>query len=194
MPAQRRRLGCLSQLVLLGLLLSVVYIGVIAVTNPWIFTVGGRVRLLPSWEGVGDIQGPGGQYRIFVSFQPARGGSRILPSTSVGGTGWICAPSGHSYSIRIGGGAHEVVWRDMNNKDFRLYTWQRTAWSTAHQPPKLEFTGRWVGPSLVMDDKGSTARAFQADGSLNPRPGAPGPRQPITFVETQWWFGSPCGG
>jgi len=193
MLPQRRRIGCLGQLILLGLVLSIGAIGLMAVTNPWIFTVGGRLRLLPSWEGVGDVQGPGGTYRIFVSFQPSRGGSRILPSTSVSGTGWICAPSGHSYKIRIGGGAHEVVWRDMNNRDFTLYTWQRTAWSTQHLPPKLDFAGRWVGPNLVMDDKGSTVSAFLADGTLNPHPGARGPKQPITFVETSWWLGSPCG-
>jgi hypothetical protein len=192
-PTPRRRLGCLSQLILLGLLLGVVYFGVMAVTNPWIFTVGDRVRLLPSWEGVGDIQGPGGKYRIFVSFQPARGGSRVLPSTSVRGIGWICAPSGRSYQIQVGGGAHEVVWRDMNNRAFGLYTWQRQFWSSTHRPPKLDFTGRWAGPNLVLDDKGTVERAFRPDGSLNPKPGAPGPKQPITFVETHWWFGSPCG-
>jgi hypothetical protein len=192
MLPQRRRSGCLGQLILLGLLLTVLGIGVMAITSPWIFTVGGHLRLLPSWEGVGAVQGPGGTYRIFVSFQPSRGGSRILPSTSVSGTGWICAPAGHSYKIRVGGGAHEVVWRDMNNKDFTLYTWQRHAWSTQHLPPKLDFAGRWVGPNLVMDDKGSTAAAFLSDGTPNPRPGARGPKQPVTFVETSWWLGSPC--
>jgi hypothetical protein len=188
-----RRPGCLGQFVLLGLLIVLGYIGIMAVTHPWIFTVGGRVRLLPSWEGAGEIQGPGGKYRIYISFQPSSAGSKVLPSTSVTGTGWVCAPSDHSYQIRLGGGAHEVVWRDMNNKDFGLYIWHRTTWSTAHQPPKLDFTGRWAGPNLVMNDKGTVARAFLSDGSLNAKPGASGPPQPITFVETQWWFGNPCG-
>jgi hypothetical protein len=192
MQPQRRRIGCLGQFFLLGLLLGVGFIAVVAVTNPWIYTLGGRLRLLPFWQGVGDIQGPGGTYRIFVSFQPGNASSHVLPSTSVSGTGWVCAPSGHDYQIRVGGGAHEVVWRDMNNKSFTLYTWQRGAWSTQHLPPKLNLVGRWVGPNLVMDDKGTTASAFLADGTLNPRPGAPGPNRAVTFVESQWWFGHPC--
>jgi len=62
--------------------------GVAAVTNPWIFTVGGHFRLLPEWTGSGVVEGPGGTYRIFVSFIPSRGGSRILliahPGTAAG--------------------------------------------------------------------------------------------------------------
>lgn len=191
---RRRRIGCLGQLIVLGLLAGVGFIALMAVTHPWIFTVGGRLRVLPFWEGAGDIQGPGGRYRIFVSFQPTNSGSRVLPSTSVRGTGWVCAPSGHSYPVRVGGEAHEVVWRNMDNKAFTLYTWQRKAWSSVHLPPKLDFAGHWAGPNLVMEDKGTLASAFLADGSLNPRPGAPGAARAITFVETTWWFGRPCGG
>jgi hypothetical protein len=55
------------------------------------FTVGGHFRVLPFWQGVGDIQGPGGTYRIFVSLQPSNASSYVLPSTSVSGTGWACA-------------------------------------------------------------------------------------------------------
>src|SRR5262249_19070336 len=161
--------GCLSQVVLLGLLIGLGSIALMLITNPWIFTVGGRLRLLPFWEGVGDIQGPGGRYRIYLSIQPSNARSHVLPSTSISGTGWACAPSGHDYPIRVGGGAHEVVWRDMNNEAFSLYTWQRGAWSTEHRPPKLDFAGRWVGPNLVMEDKGTVASAFLEDGSLSPR-------------------------
>lgn len=179
---------------LLGLLAGFGFVAVVAITNPWIFTVGGRFRALPFWQGVGDIQGPGGKYRIFVSIQPSYASSHVLPSTSVSGSGWICGPSGRSYQIRVGGGAHEVVWRDMNNKSFALYTWQRETWSAKHLPPKLSLVGHWMGPSLVMDDTGTIASAFLQDGSLNPRPGPPGPKRAITFVETPWWFGRPCTG
>jgi hypothetical protein len=192
MQRQRKRLGCLSQLMLLGLLAGLGFVAVMALTNPWIFTVGGHFRVLPFWQGVGDIQGPGGTYRIFVSLEPSNASSHVLASTSVSGTGWVCAPFGHNYQIRVGGGTHEVVWRDMNDKLFALYTWRRGAWSAEHLPPKLSLVGRWAGPGLVMGDNGTTASAFLQDGSLNPRPGPPGPKRAITFVETQWWFGRPC--
>ena len=179
---------------LLGLLAGLGFVAVVAITNPWIFTVGGRFRALPFWQGVGDIQGPGGKYRIFVSIQPSYASSHLLPSTSVRGSGWICGPSGRSYQIRVGGGAHEVVWRDMNNKSFTLDTWRKETWSAKHLPPKLSLVGHWMGPSLIMDDTGTIASAFLQDGSLNPRPGPPGLKRAITFVETPWWFGRPCTG
>jgi hypothetical protein len=192
MPPQRRRIGCLGQLLALALLAGVGFIALTGFTNPWIFTVGGRFRVLPFWQGVGEIEGPGGTYRIFVFFQPENGGFRVLPSTSVRGSGWVCAPTGHTYPVLVGGGAREVVWRSMDNKPFSLYTYQRHAGSSVHVPPKLDFAGGWVGPNLVMEDKGTTTSAFLVDGSLNPRPGTPGPTRAITFVESRWWFGNPC--
>ncbi len=192
-PHQGGRVGCLGQLVVLLLLVPLGFIALMAITNPWIFTVGGHFRLLPFWEGVGEIPGPGGTYRVFVSFQPTNSGSRVLPSTSVRGSGWVCAPSGQSYRILVGGGAHQMVWRDMDDKPFTLYAYRRRVGSTQHLPPKLDFVGRWVGPNLVMQDKGTTAAAFLVDGSLSPRPGAAGPARPVTFVEKRWWFGRPCG-
>jgi hypothetical protein len=167
-------------------------LGVAAVTNPWIFTVGGHFRLLPEWTGSGQIEGPGGTYRIFVSFYPSRGGSRILPSTSVRGGGYICTPSGRSYQVKLSGGAPLTVWSDMNNKPFTLSTYTRGAFSSQHNPPEVRLKGRWNGPNLVLNDGGTLARAFAPDGSLIPHPGPPGPGKEITFAATDWWFGDPC--
>ncbi len=184
--------GCLIQLALLVVLCGLLYIAVMAITNPWIFTVGGHVRWLPFWQGVADIQGPGGTYRIFVYFQPKNSRSHVLPSTAISGSGWICAPHGNTYAVLIGGGAHEVVWKDMNNEAFTLYLYKRSVGSSLHNPPKLRFDGRWVGPNLVMEDKGTVSASFRVDGSLNPHSAGPGPTQQITFAEHQWWYGHPC--
>ena len=195
MATPRKRTGCLGQLVLLAVFLVALGMGVAAITNPWIFTVGGHFRLLPEWTGSGVVEGPGGTYRIFVSFIPSRGGSRILPSTSVSGSGVICTPAGRSYKVRISGGAPLSVWSDMNNKPFTLNTYTRGAFSTQHDPPKLRLTGRWNGPRLILNDEGTLARAFAPDGTLIAHPGtAAGPGKEITFAETDWWLGDPCPG
>lgn len=188
----RRPAGCLTQLILLAVVCGVLFMAVMGLTNPWIFTVGDHLRLLPFWEGVADFQGPGGTYRIFIYFQPSNTHSHVLPSTFISGTGWVCAPFGHAYPVAVGGGAHEMVWRDMNDKAFTLYLYKKSVGSSQHILPKLRFDGRWVGPTLVMEDKGTVSTTFLADGSLNPRPGATGPTQRITFVETRWWFARPC--
>jgi hypothetical protein len=57
-PRRRRRIGCLSSLVIVLILGLGVMVGVAIIMGPWILTVGGRQRLLPAWEGVGDAQGP----------------------------------------------------------------------------------------------------------------------------------------
>jgi hypothetical protein len=190
--APRRRMGCLGQLILLAVFAVVLAMGVVGVTNPWIFTVGGHFRIWPEWTGSGQMQGPGGTYRMFVSFHPARGGSRILPSTSVRGSGWICTPSGRTYQVRLGGGAPLAVWRDMNNQPFTLYTYSRGTFSTQHEPPEVRLKGRWNGPNLILNDEGTLTRAFAPDGTLISHPGKPGAGKEITFAETGWWFGDPC--
>ena len=189
----RKRTGCLGQLILLAVFVVAVAMGVAAITNPWIFTVGGHFRLLPEWTGSGLIAGPGGNYRIFVSFYPSRGGSRILPSTSVRGSGMICTPAGRNYSVRISGGAPLRVWSDMNNQAFTLNTYTRGVFSTQHDGPKLRLTGRWNGANLILNDGGSLAGAFAPDGGLIAHPVTPaGAGKAITFAETDWWFGDPC--
>ena len=192
MATPRKRTGCLGQFILLAVFLAALAVGVAAITHPWIFTVGGHFRLLPQWTGAGQIEGPGGTYRIFVSFYPSRGGSRILPSTSVRGGGFICTPSGRNYQVKLTGGAPLTVWSDMNNKPFTLSTYTRGAFSSQHGPPELRLKGRWNGPNLILNDEGTLARAFAPDGSLIAHPGTPGPGKEITFAETDWWFGDPC--
>ena len=84
------------------------------------------------------------------------------------------------------------VWSDMNNKPFALSTYTRGAFSSQHGPPELHLKGRWNGPNLILNDGGTLARAFVPDGSLIAHPGTPGPGKEITFAETDWLFGDPC--
>src|SRR3569832_2504942 len=99
------RRGCLA-----GLLQGLVILLVVAgggwvalnwLLYPWIFLVGGQHRLLPLWAGVGTADGPGGRYLIYVSFFPSSTSSRLLPSTSIRGTGYICAPDGKRYAAQV---------------------------------------------------------------------------------------------
>jgi hypothetical protein len=194
-PRPRKKgLGCLSSLVLL-LLLGLILISAIDLAfEPWIYVVGGRVRLLPVWQGIGVVQAPSGPYRIYVWFSPAPSGSRILPSTSIKGSGYVCTPQGQRYSLRVTGGASGRIWKDMDGQMFHI--------SAHHQPilwqftrdwrPWLSFSGRWVGPDLVMSDDASIAHAFQPDGALKPDDGRWHPKTgalPITLTEAGWWPG-----
>ena len=192
-PPRRRGLGCLPSLVLLlvgGLAMGVL---VLSIIGPWIYTVGGRTRLLPLWEGVGQAEGPGGTYTLFIWFSPAPYGSRILPNTAVQGYSTLCTPRGERLNLKLYGGAPGRAWFRMEDGHpfgLRLFR-RRPAISTSSMiaPPRLQFTGRWQGPDLVMDDEGSFAHAFTPDGSVITTGAKWHPRTstvPITFHERSW--------
>ncbi len=201
-PRRRARggcLGCLPQLVGLVVLGLAVVIGVEWLTNPWIYSVGGRHRWLPLWQGVGEAQGPGGRYRVWIWFSPSNKSSHVLPSTSIDGSGVVCTPAGKKIDLHITGGASGVVYSNMDGHAFRVEGDHRPfLWTfTGAEPPRLAFSGRWVGDTLVMTDENSLAAAFLPNGEVNPKPApwhAPEGGVPISFTERDWWWNPPCGG
>jgi hypothetical protein len=199
-PSPRKpRIGCLPSIVFLLIGGAIFYIVVNAAFAPWIYRVGGRLRLWPVWEGVAVMQAASGRYTFYVWFSPAPSGSRIAASTSVEGQGYLCTPRGERYSLRVRGGAPGRIWSDMDGQPFRLRAYARAAFSgfsaQTSQPPRLTFSGRWSGDELVMTDDGSIDRAFDKDGSLIAHPTArrvTGGGLPATFTETTWWFRPGC--
>jgi hypothetical protein len=183
--------------ILLALLLGVfVVIAIDAVLYPWIYIVGGKLRPWPVWQGTGIVETPAGPYRIALWFSPKPGGSRILPSTGVLGSGYVCTPRGERYSLRVTGGASGNIWRDMDGHEFHLSAYHRPVfWNFSDSKtwrPRLSFSGRWVGPNLVMSDEGSIANAFLADGTLNIQAAnwhSNMNARPITLAESGWWPG-----
>jgi hypothetical protein len=198
-----KRPGCLAgvarALVTLVVLGGLFFWVVDWVFAPWIYTVGGKTRLLPLWQGVAVVDAPSGRYRIYVSFSPTPNGPHTLPGMRVQGTGYVCGPDGRRYSAQVRGGADGRIWRDMNNHPFSLDVYNRPLnynfvdhrdWR-----PYLEFNGAWSGANLRMTDNGSLADAFRADGSLNTA--SRGARDktravPVTFIETNWWLPQAC--
>lgn len=195
--SRRRGIGCLPSLLILLLLGPALIVVIDLIFAPWIYSVGGRTRLLPTWSGVGVAQTAAGPYTIHIWFSPSPSGSRILPSTSISGSGYVCTPSGQRYTLRVTGGASERVWKNMDGHAFHLSAYHRPIFSslTGDRRPRLSFAGQWVGPNLQMNDEGSLAQAFLPDGTL--RPGVIGWHAkenmvPITFIETTWWIGGSC--
>jgi hypothetical protein len=198
-PRRRGGLGCLGGLVVLLVGGTLFVVAVDWVFAPWIYGVGGQHRLLPVWAGQGDATGPGGRYRVWVWFSPTPQRSRMLPGAAIQGSGYICTPRGQLYQLRVIGGASGRIWNDMNGHSFHIEAYHRpillnfSSYDTWR--PRLSFSGRWVGPDLVMSDDASLAHAFAPDGSLNdaargawhPKTGA----MPITLKETGWQVFAP---
>jgi hypothetical protein len=200
----RPRRGCLA-----GLLQGLVFLAVIAGAGwvalnwalyPWIYQVGGKHRLLPLWSGVGTADGPGGRYRVYVSFSPTTSGSRLYPDTRVSGSGYICAPDGTRYSAIVRGGAGARVWSQMDGHAFSLEVYHRPigySFSGDYHSwrPRLNFKGAWSGSDLRMSDDGSLRHAFLPDGALDTKSTTWHDKTgavPITFTETGWWLPHDC--
>ncbi len=75
---RKRRIGCLAGLMLFFLLGFIAFMAIDLAFEPWIYVVGGRVRLFPVWAGSGVAHAPSGPYTIYLWFSPAPSGSRIL--------------------------------------------------------------------------------------------------------------------
>src|SRR5271169_4734438 len=123
--ARRKGIGCLPGLLILVLLGPALIVAIDLIFAPWIFSVGGRTRLLPIWSGVGVARTSAGPYTIHIWFSPTPSGSRILASTSILGSGYVCTPSGERYTVRVTGGARGQIWRNMDGHEFHLSAYHR---------------------------------------------------------------------
>ena len=92
------------------------------------------------------------------------------------------------------GGLHEHTGIDTNGKKMSLEFYRRPwywGWTgTWDRRPRLNLTGRWQNPDLVMNDGGTLSQAFLADGTLyqGPPKQRPAAREklPIVLHETGW--------
>ena len=165
---RKSRLGCLTQLVLAAILAVGVFIGVVAITAPWGFFMGGRFHLIPQWQGWGRLHSntAGGDYVLYIFFSPKSG--KGLGTTHVSGNGLLCTPRGETFYLSVGGDFEKNIKTDTNGKTANFYMSNRSLGSqfSGNTKPSLELRGKWVNPDLVMDDHGSIARNFEPDGKL----------------------------
>jgi hypothetical protein len=206
-PASVRRprrlggLGCLGQLALLAVLGVAFVCAVDFVFAPWSYYLGGRMHVLPFWEGIGRMHSASGDYVLYVSLSPTPSGTSLhLPSVT--GFGYLCTPKQERIVLRLGGGFHEKVGMDTDGKRMGFYLHRRPAWTwfgTWDPRPRLELQGQWNHADLELDDGGSLSRAFFPDGTLytGPARNQPRERERVSLVlrETPWtyWF-SDCRG
>jgi hypothetical protein len=180
----RSRPGCLAGL-LRSLLIFIVLggglvLGIAAVFTPWAYYLGGHFHILPMWQGWGRMHSSAGDYLVFVWMQPGRGGRSRTPS--VGGSGVVCTPRGETYSLRLTGGFQQRVGLETDGQPMSLFLAQYLNFLGTNQDSRLKFSlyGAWHNPELVLDDRGTVARAFNPDGTLytgdphkRPEPGTP---------------------
>jgi hypothetical protein len=187
----RRKLGCLTQLVLLLVLGAVLVVGIDAIFAPWAYYLGGRFHVLPVWQGAGTLHAASGDYVLQLWMAPEPGG-RTFNFPYWRGWATLCTPRGERYSLRLSASMFEHPGVDTNGQrmEISMYTrpWNYSFGGDAR--PRLTLRGRWQNPDLVMDDGGGLSRAFQPDNTVYRGPGSrqPPAREtvPIVVRETPW--------
>jgi hypothetical protein len=172
--------GCLAGCLIktLGVLVfgCLVVLGVYVIVAPWGFYLGGQFRPLAYWQGFGTMHGPGGDYAVFVRIFPATRGNRsglYLSGPSLNGSGVVCTPHGEKYNLRLSGNfTNKLGFRqtDTNGQPIGITLNQPLNFLSTNSYTRLSFSlhGRWQNPNLVVDDRGTLTRAFNADGTWTP--------------------------
>jgi len=156
--------------------------------------MGGAWRATPWWSGWARLTSPkSGDYGLFVTLAPARRVGR-RGAASIDGDATLCDAHGRRYVLHLSGGAIGHAWLDLNGRPMHLYLVNRPFGATfrtdhAAWRPRLNLFGQFVGPDLVLSDRGAFADAFNADGSLN-RSAAGYPRPDLGSVTFRLKSGS----
>jgi hypothetical protein len=154
---------------LLALLVGgLVLYGVVAVTSPWAFHIGGRPTPLLTWFGSGKLLTKSGdRYTIFLFLYPSSHFSRLhldglRPTGGLQGSGCLCEPSGRIQQLKIGGTIYGE-WRSTEHSLMAFRLLEPTVVDIGQKRAGyFDLTGRWNGPDLVMDARGSYSAPFRS--------------------------------
>ena len=164
MPLRPR--GCLANLFLLLVLCVIVLYGVVGVTSPWAFHIGGRWTPLLYWSGCGKLVTKTGTYPLCVALYPSAHFSHLhldglRPSGGLQGTGSLCTSPGVIEPMKLSGTIYGS-WSSTNDAlmSFRLLEYRII--NVGQQQGYFDLYGRWRGPELVMDDRGRANGKFRS--------------------------------
>ena len=157
---------------------------------PWAFYLGGKFHIMPFWQGWGRMHSKGGDYLVWVQFEPTPRGSKMYLETNLTGRAFVCTPRGERLPMHLGGGMRKHLNLSTDGEAIHLYMdyWPLGfgGFVTDHRP-SLQFRGHWQNPNLLMDDHGSVANAFEPDGTVyrGHSPNRPYSTEavPITFMQ-----------
>ncbi|HLV96007.1 MAG TPA: hypothetical protein VKS44_12510 [Candidatus Acidoferrales bacterium] len=175
---RRLRRGCLTglfKLLAVGIFGVAVFYGVIAITDPWAFHIGGRSTPLLTWHGYGELQTKdGNRYPLYVSFFPSSHSSQLRlkglrPVGGLQGRAWLCTSRASAHLLDLSG----TIYGRWRTTDGSLITFRLLEWNTARdrllgnsmRRGFFDLEGRWRGPELLMDergDHGETGEVFRS--------------------------------
>lgn len=169
-PLRRQRRGCLVNLFRLlaaGLFGMAVLYGVVGITAPWSFHIGGRWTPLLIWQGYGQLVTKGGtKYPLYVSFYPSSHFSHLhreglSPTGGLQGSGWICTSPRVTERLRLSGTIYGG-WRSTDGSLMAFRLLERKIIDVGQGQGFFDLAGRWQGHELVMNDNGHPPKPFRS--------------------------------
>ena len=147
----------------------------LALAHPWGLRMGGRWTPALTWRGQGQLHAStGATYRLWLTLypRPFTRTSRFGDHTNVEGTATLCTPQGVPLVFDVHG--YVDAWFDTNGKPVSLYFQTKPV---IRPTQKLSLFGAWNGEQLELDDRGTLAKSFRADGTAKGfAQGAPAPK------------------
>ncbi|MGH9731782.1 MAG: hypothetical protein ACRD4A_08780 [Candidatus Acidiferrales bacterium] len=159
---RRVRRGCLTKLfslLLVGILGGALLYGLVAITDPWSFHIGGRWTPLLTWHGYGELLTKNGtEYPLYINFYPSSHFSRLhleglRPTGGLQGGGWLCTSPGVMQRLTLSGTIYGG-WRSTEGSLMAFRLLEPIIFSTGQRRGFFDLAGRWKGPELVMTGKG----------------------------------------
>jgi hypothetical protein len=161
-----RRHGFLADLFKLIVLCLILVYGLIGVTSPWAFHIGGRWTPLLYWSGYGKLVTKAGTYPLYVLLYPSAHMSRLRldglrPTGGLQGTGALCTSPGVVEALNLSGTVYGG-WSNINDGlvEFRLL--EIRVLDLGQRQGYFDLFGRWRGTLLVMDDRDEAYGRFRS--------------------------------
>ena len=100
------------------------------------------------------------------ALQPTTPGYRKSP---LQGAAYLCTPKGEKFRLHFGGGMPANHGTDLRGLPIHLYlsNWALGAQFRGDRRPQLDLYGTFGDSQLILEDRGSLARAFRPDGTLH---------------------------
>ena len=141
--------------------------GVVVLTGPWAVHMGGRWTPLLTWQGSGKLFTKGGiGYPLYVSFYPSSHFSQLRmdgqrPTGGLQGSAWLCTSRGVTQRLELSGTIYGA-WRTTDGSLMAFRLLEPKIIDIGQGQGFFDLVGRWRGPELVMDDRGSIGNRFRS--------------------------------
>ena len=140
---------------------------VVILTGPWAAHIGGRWTPLLTWSGSGNLLTKGGiEYPLYVSFFPSSHFSRLRmdgqrPTGGLQGSAWLCTSPGVTQRMVLSGTIYGA-WSSTEDSLMAFRLLEPKIIDVGQGQGFFDLVGRWQGPELVMDDRGSIGSSFRS--------------------------------